>query len=638
MFDFRKALTFVLTPRRPSRATRGLVVGLLALHLALALWLGWPQPGPTRWWDERFNVQNIESILKTQSIQPANAYYGGVSYLPQAAALLFLHKTHTASGWPSEVLDQNHHLSPFSYHILRASQALWGTLALLLLFLLARRLMEPRIALLAMTLTVLTTRFSHASAIFKPDIELVATTLLALILCHRAAVAPASTFRYLLAGAAIGLAVGSKLNGVAIVFPLLVATGFRWRERGRWLRVLGAGVSSFLIFWCFNPALVRVFRALERNRTHYENTASGGLLDIVGQVFFYPFESNFHGPWIASLGLLGIVLLGRWLVGRDVGHDSDSNDRWIAWWMLLSYPVAYYVLYLLASPRAKANHFLQIVPFVALFASVAIGVIAFTAFATQRRWLRYGFPFLLSLLLVPPMYRNLAWIYEQTTPLTWDLAQEWIEQTLPDPTRAYIVATDDPYRRGLRPGAPAYSLSNPARPRQDVDSVLFSLTTLEQTRGDEAARWSRLERDGQHREYHPRFLEARGPSVFAAVRPRRLVDHSGSRRIVFRRQDDGTLMAQLPPDLEGHAISFRLRLGLGDRWVPKLRLQGGGESYRFVLGPASGGDLFVSSPRFTPPEDRRLTVSVDGGLFREKANGELFVWTERSSVSSGEPL
>jgi hypothetical protein len=625
----RNAFAEGLTPAATTTRTRWILAGLLALHFVLSAWLGWVEPGPTRWWDERFNVLNVEAILSSGRFQLANGYYGGVSYLPQTLVLAAAQGAHGGLGLPP-VLDSGGHLTAAGYHVLRVSQAMWGTAALLLLFLLAQRLVPPNIALLAVAFMAVSSRLHHASAIFKPDVELMATTLLALILGWRAAASPPSTRAYLAAGVAIGLAVGSKLNGIAVAAPLLLATLVHYREWTRWPRLALAGVSSFLTFWLFNPDIPRVLRSLDKNRAHYEHTATGGALDVLRETLLYPFRENFHGPWVTGLGLIGVLLVAAWLmVSRPVHHreqDPSVLDRRLAWWMLLAYPPTYYLLYALASPRAKANHFLQIVPFVALFAAVSVAVVAVLV-RGRNRWLRLTLAGVLLSLIVFPALRSWRWIYEQAIPTTWDQAQDWIEAQLPPPSRAYRVASVERARRGPLPRSPAYArVPASASDLSDYDALIVprpSIPTLVAAGG--ASSW--LEAGVPKREFRPAPFHARGEALVAALNPGRLVEHPDAGRVRFVQGDRGNLSVSLPASLSDTTLSLRLRIGLGDRWASHLYLLAGEETLSFTLGPASGGDIFVTTPRFRAPAGGQLVLGLDGRELPPTAKAELFVWS-----------
>ncbi len=621
------ALAESLTPGPSPRAVRWGLGAILTLHLVLSLWLGWPEPGPTRWWDERFNVFNLEAILKPGGFELANGYYGGVSYLPQAGLLAIGQELHQRFETPAMV-NRAGHLTPTAYHLLRSTQALWGSATLLLLFLLGRRLLRPEGALLAVGLAAITPRLYHSSAIFKPDIELVAATLLALLCSWRALEGRPHYGRYLLAGAAVGLAVGAKLNGVAVAIPLTLATLWALRSGEAWRRLSAlalAGGASFLTFWAFNPDLPRVLRSLEKNQAHYQRTTdSGGPLEVLIETLGYPFTENFHRPWIASLGGLGLLLVARWLWRRRSATEGQSLR--LRWAVLLSYPPAYYLLYALASPRAKANHFLQVVPFVALGAAVALLTLHHVAARARRPLRSLLIALFLVLLVLPPLHGTVSWIHSQAVPSTWDLAQDWVERQLPEPSRAFRVGTIGRDRRGRFPRSPVYQRLDdrpPAESLADLDALILPRRQL--TRWQQSGTAPDWLDQVPRQDFPGRLLQARDSSLVVFLQPHRRLEHPQAGRIRLHRGDDGRLTAPLPTELVDRELSLRVRLAVGDRWAPELRLELPGESLPLYLGPASGGDIFLTSPRFSGRAGD-LAVRLDGKELQAEAKAELFVW------------
>ena len=563
---------------------------------------------------------------------PANGYYGGVSYVPQTLVLALTSTLHARIGWSAlDVASADGTLTPAGYHLIRGSQALVAALAVLATYSLARRLTAPETALAATALLAVSPRLIHAGAIFKPDVELLAATLLALLCSWFAAARAPHTGRYLLAGAAIGLAVGAKLNGVTAAAPLVLATALRWREWGRWPRLSLAGAASFVAYLLFNPDLAQVLRSLAKNQQHYDLTATGGWRDVLAETLTYPFDPSFHGPVIALLAVAGMTALAA---AALAWHPADPGLR-LGWWMLLAYPPIYYAVYVAASPRAKPNHFLQIVPFGALFAAVALIATGHALLGGVRRPWRLVTAGLLAVLAIGiPAASTAAEVYELVVPTTWELAKAWIERGLPEPTQGRRIVTLGGELGGGPPRASAYE-ALPAdaeaarRALDDADGIVVASTALRE--GSDAA--AVLQRVGPHTR-HQRFgagpFHARGEPVAALLNPFPAPAHPAAGRLVFRSAADGALAAPLPAAIDpGTLISIRLRLRLGAGAASDLRLRAGGEDYGWSPGPASGGDTFFLSRRFAAPPAGVLRVSLREGRLQDRANGELFVWGPR---------
>ncbi|MEO1088014.1 MAG: hypothetical protein AAFY88_27595 [Acidobacteriota bacterium] len=60
---------------------------LLLAFAALAAFFASFHPAQDRFYDERFALQNVHSVLQRGALEPANGYYPTLSYLPQALAL-----------------------------------------------------------------------------------------------------------------------------------------------------------------------------------------------------------------------------------------------------------------------------------------------------------------------------------------------------------------------------------------------------------------------------------------------------------------------------------------------------------------------------------------------------------------------
>ena len=66
--------------------------------LTLSLWFASWRLNGGRFWDERFSVWNIRSVLETDSLRPDNGFYQSLSYLPQALLLAAGERLHEATG------------------------------------------------------------------------------------------------------------------------------------------------------------------------------------------------------------------------------------------------------------------------------------------------------------------------------------------------------------------------------------------------------------------------------------------------------------------------------------------------------------------------------------------------------------
>jgi hypothetical protein len=209
---------------------------LLAWSLALRVWLATPRLDGSRFWDESYGVYNVYGLLARGQLRPLNGYHPGLSYLPQAALLGASEGLHRLTGRPAfAVIAGEKELTPTGYLLCRLVQALAGTLSLYLTFSIGRRLASPGVGLAAALFLALVPWHLRQSVIFKPDIELVACSLLALRASLAAADRPDGRTS-LAAGAAVGLALAAKFNAAPAAVPLGIALlgGGGWRRGRRW--------------------------------------------------------------------------------------------------------------------------------------------------------------------------------------------------------------------------------------------------------------------------------------------------------------------------------------------------------------------------------------------------------------------
>ena len=166
-------------------------------------------------------MENVRAIVGSGRLQPANAWYGPMTYLPQTAVIAGLERFHRASGgrgW--EMLDQNGGATVAAYRVARLVGIAYGVTAVLVLFW-AGQALGGAGAGLAAAVVLASSPWAIRSAVeFKPDGPL----LLALALCLRALVAACqrpSVGRLIGVAALFGAATAVKLNA-AFFAPLLL--------------------------------------------------------------------------------------------------------------------------------------------------------------------------------------------------------------------------------------------------------------------------------------------------------------------------------------------------------------------------------------------------------------------------------
>ncbi len=197
--------------------------------------------------------------------------------------------------------------------LVRGTALLLGTLTLVLLHTLVRRLFDARAALLAVLAAVLTPANAALNIFLTIDAPLVLLWTAALLLFWLAAEKPGALGRWLALGGVIGLGVLSKQ--MMLVFPVLmlvwavVSPGGRelLRRGGFWLAIVtGAAALAPVLWWNQRHEWITLQHTL-----HHLDANARTLADHVGEFLQFPaIQSLFYTPvtWV----LMMIVLWRVW--------------------------------------------------------------------------------------------------------------------------------------------------------------------------------------------------------------------------------------------------------------------------------------------------------------------------------------
>lgn len=532
------------SPGRPSSAgSVALLLGLLTLaSLALEVWYASHALHSGRYWDERYSLANVEALLSGGSFRPAHGYYQTLSYLPQAAVLAASRGLHRATGIERfAVFGPDGSFTPTAYLLCRLLQALYGAGCLLMTFVVGRRLFSPAVGLLAAFFLAVTPWHVQASSVFKPDVLLMLTVLVAFWWSLRAAEEP-TLRRHALAGCGVALAVSAKLNGALAGVPLLVAAAGsegRWRQRG--LRLLGAAGAAAGLFVALNPYFPMYTAFFTRNLERYTEAAAkygGSRAEVLGREIGFLTGETVHGPIVGWLALAAGAVFA-WRLLRGAGRaQAESLGRHAAGWMLLSLPLAYSLAYAALTPHFKENNFLPLLPFTSLFAAWGVGTawrrVTDRLPALRRpRW-QTAAAALLVITLAPTPW---VFAYRQAVPSTEELARAFLlrrlrEHGTTEGRRIYseswpseiaessVPPSFDALERSGVVVVPVESL--PALTRTELraaDGEIFSLTRLLEGAGDDFY-WRRsIGVPKAHvRRFEPGLFVARGPGRLAIAR------------------------------------------------------------------------------------------------------------------------
>lgn len=406
----------------------------LVLSFALRVWYGSTGLHAGRVWDERFEVANVAALLDGPLLDgdrpwPDNVFYPSLSYLPHTAVL------GTAQGvFGIDVLRADGGFTPAGYLLARATEALFGTLSLLWLFRIGRRLFDPQVALAGVALLAAVPWHLRMSAVFKPD-ALMSLLLLVALEAALGIVERPTARRHLWAGSAVGLAVAAKYNALAAAVPVAVGSLLELRRRPRRLLLLIplAALAALAVFYLLNPALLTTPELLSRDfgRTledyeHKGEAAELGRLRLPLAVVASLASGRFHGAVVAAAALVGLAILA-W---RASTADDPTERQSLA--VFLALPAGYLLLYLLVTTNPAEHNWLPLAPFTSLAAAWLLAGFwrRASGLVPRRRWRCLLDRAALALLLTGSLGYGAACTYAITVPSTWVRATERVRSAL----------------------------------------------------------------------------------------------------------------------------------------------------------------------------------------------------------------
>lgn len=421
----------------PRRHAVGLAALLLA-GLAIRLVYGAYEPNIRRFWDERYAVMNVRSILAERTLVPAKSYYPSpVFNLPAAAIVAGADALNESLDRGSERVYEDGRFGADAFVLLRWLQALYGAIAIALTFRIARRLISPTAAWIAAVLIAFMPWAIHASGIFKPDALLLAAVLLAFDLSLSAVRRP-DLWRFVLAGGGIALAMSAKLTGALIAVSLVA--GCCWPGEDRLRRLAGlmaAGATTLAVFFLLNPYgryYLDFLGGLKEDYTLRTDVPAEAWWTIPGQAIGFLLQPTTFGPVFGLLAMLGLVTVA----GAVLRGSSPSGER-CGLAMMAIYPPVFTVAYATQTIYFKPNNFLPTLPFFAFGLVWIVDRLSRRAGATRRMpsAARRALSLLLLAAFVAPGVR---YVYQSLTPMTYDLALARLERPLrPKPGRTVLV-------------------------------------------------------------------------------------------------------------------------------------------------------------------------------------------------------
>lgn len=590
------------------RWVRWCLAVLLVWSFASRIWFGSIGLDSSRFWDERYGLENIHALLEQGQIHPANGYHPSLSYLPQALLLGAVHGLHQWTGSEGLAILAGEGFTPLAYGLCRFSQAVFGVLSLLLLFLIGNRLFGPGVGLTAAFMMSVVPWHIRQSAIYKPDILLILTVELALLLALAALDRPHLRC-FLAAGGGIGLALATKFNAGPIALPVTVLAFWKGGRDRRFLAWLcAAGAASVVTFLVLNPYVLTDFQlyATDFNRTlrDYERKGVAEQSSKVSLIL-HAGESlvtdNFHGQVAGGLALAGMAGLLLWGLRPGV-----EEKRRLELWMLLSFPLSYVLLYSLSTTNPSAHNWLPLLPVSSLAAAwVVIGTwsrasLSLPALSDRRVWLAASVVAVLAVSWPANRY-----VYNSVVPSNLERAGIYLRGALAPLAGRHVLVEEQAGRMILRnrrvdqsavvPVADLEGLSPGVRSRADAE-----IFTVSGKNADEAL------------VFRSSPFRGRGAPLGARLHPWQLVDTQKVLRQPFDNRIDQRFTVPLPPLwAPGDLVSLEL-------WLPKLGR--GSESPRVFLAGREVRTVRSSRSRFLvlrfqpPPDGREIEVFLPSKL------------------------
>ncbi|MGD2048230.1 MAG: glycosyltransferase family 39 protein [Chloroflexota bacterium] len=307
---------------------------------------------------------------------------------------------------------------PNEFLLARLLTVFFGVATVLLIYFVARRWMGKFGAIVSALLLAVSIFHVQSSHFIATDVPVAFFIVLSLYAAGRI-VDGGNLGHYVLAGLAIGLAVGTKYSAYVIVIPVLLAHLVAWRKGKTRL------VSTFLLW----SGLVAVGTAIL--------TTPYSLLDYPQFIDDVIYEWRHHKV-VGHIGAEGES--ARWLVSRL----WNSSDRWLTiaaiigfglgiWqreWkilLVLSYALIYFLS--MASNLVRFERFLvPLIPAFALAAGYAFAVII-------ERWpsrnVQIAMIILLGLMLIEPATAIIGTGRTLTQTDVRTIARAWIQENIP---------------------------------------------------------------------------------------------------------------------------------------------------------------------------------------------------------------
>jgi hypothetical protein len=582
-----------------------------------------------RYFDDHYIFNNIITFLNG-SWRPRHAYYGSLSYLPQAFALKLCDWLHSLTGIGAFAV-RGGPIEGFTlgaFRIMRMFGLAYALLSIWVIYLVGRRLFSPAVGLIAAAVLAAYPQHLRSTAQLKPDMLVLMLTVVTLYWTISVVRDPRLS-RFLLAGVGVGLATAAKYIGVAAALPLAVwALWAGFHHRRLWGRLVLAGVASIVTFLILNPFFGTVFRFAPHLVKFYSARARSERSDhwvvVRGEVNFLAAQ---HGWLLGALLFVGIASLAL-----RFWRQKENGEPLLPLSLCLGYPA----LYAVGMSLFRTHNLLP------ALAGTALVIACGAVFGTERlgrRRASLGSPAAIlvvsSLLGAYLLIRPVTSAYRQLIPSTWAFAGKTLRARLaPTGSRAHQVAYEPADVKlgfsagGQRIAVPSLAALAPAR----LDLTDAEAFPLARTEGPRASFYKgRRQRLSQRCvvEVRPRLFQSRGAPILLLLHP--WTPAGPAVPIGLRRSGSppNELIGRFPADLTaGEALSLEL-IRPAPAAAATVLLQPGDRSLPLQFAAARRRKVRFSTPRFRYSTGlAEIHLSVAAGAYPRNFQLQLRRWEQ----------
>ena len=323
----------------------------------------------------------------------------------------------------------------------RMLAAVWGTLGVVVLFLLGRRLFGSATGLLAAALLAMCVLPDQNAHFATNDIPLSTLVLLVLYLAKRAV--DSGRLGYAIAaGAVAGLALATKVSAAPLLLPVGLVAVLWWAPRRGWRQLLGWGAATgaaVLGGFCLGQpyALLDPHSFLHDVLEQSEMVRNAGL---------FPYTNQYVGVPKVAYDLRELVVWGMGpplglaaLVGLGLALVRSVRERWSSELLLLAWVVPFAAITMSFDVKFP-RYLLPVYPLLILWGAAALqrwGIVS-----RLGRWVRAG------VVAVTATYL-LAFMSIYVHPHTVRTASEWYYAHVPAGSRVLSQDWDEGYPQHL---------------------------------------------------------------------------------------------------------------------------------------------------------------------------------------------